>query len=72
MTDVATGGNIDGVQLAWRIKERWPHICVVVASEVERPTDGDLPPTAIFVAKPISRDVVHEAIEEYCGVCDVR
>ena len=36
------------------------------------PRGHGLPPTAIFVAKPLSADVVHEAIEEYCGSCDVR
>jgi len=72
ITDIQTGGPMNGCELAWEVKKRWPHICVVVASGAVRPSDGDLPPTAIFVAKPISPDVVHEAIEEYCGQCDVR
>jgi len=70
ITDIQTGGSMDGCALAWEVKRRWPHICVVVASGAIRPAEGDLPPSAIFVAKPISPDVVHEAIEEYCG--DVR
>jgi hypothetical protein len=37
-----------------------------------RPSEGHLPPSTIFVAKPISPDVVHETIEEYRGRCDVR
>lgn len=72
VTDIETGGPMNGCELAWEVKKRWPHICVVVASGAVRPSDGDLPPSAIFVAKPISPDVVHEAIEEYCGQCDVR
>lgn len=72
ITDIQTPGVMDGCELAWEVTERWPHICVIVASGAVRPGDGDLPPTAIFVAKPISPDVVHEAIEEYCGNCDVR
>jgi DNA-binding NtrC family response regulator len=72
ITDIQTGGAMNGCDLAWEVKRRWPHICVVVASGAVRPVDGDLPPSAIFVAKPISPDVVHEAIEEYCGQCDVR
>jgi len=54
------------------IQDQWPHICVIVASGSQRPEANGLPPTAIFVAKPLSADVVHEAIEEYCGSCDVR
>jgi DNA-binding NtrC family response regulator len=72
VTDIQTGGPMNGCELAWEVNRRWPHICVVVASGAIRPADGELPPSAIFVAKPISPDVVHEAIEEYCGQCDVR
>lgn len=39
VTDVITGGEMDGYQLAWEINERWPHICVVVAAKpLGRPT----------------------------------
>jgi len=72
ITDIQTPGAMDGCELAWEVTKRWPHICVIVASGAVRPGDGDLPPRAIFVAKPISPDVVHEAIEEYCRNCDVR
>lgn len=71
ITDIQTGGPMDGCELAWEVKRRWPKICVVVASGGARPTEGNLPPTAIFVAKPISPEVAHEAIEEYCGHGDV-
>lgn len=72
ITDIQTGGSMNGCELAWQVKSRWPHICVVVVSGAARPADGELPPSAIFVAKPISADVVHEAIEEYCGNPEVR
>jgi DNA-binding NtrC family response regulator len=72
ITDIQTGGVMNGCELAWEVKRRWLHICVVVASGPVRPDHGDLPPCAIFAAKPISPDVVHEAIEEYCGQCNAR
>jgi len=72
VTDIQTGGPMNGCQLAWEVKKRWPDICVVVASGAVRPAEGDLPPSAIFIAKPISADVVHEAIEEYCANSNVR
>ncbi|UVC10468.1 response regulator [Rhizobium sp. TH2] len=71
VTDIETPGSMTGCQLAWEVANRWPHICVVVASGAGRPVDGELPPSTIFIAKPISQDVVHEAIEEYCH-CDAR
>ena len=71
VTDIETPGSMTGCQLAWELANRWPHICVIVASGAGRPFDEDLPPSAIFIAKPISQDVVHEAIEEYCN-CDSR
>lgn len=72
LTDLETPGSMDGCELAWEVSKRWPHICVIVASGSERPKADGLPPSAVFVAKPLSADVVHEAIEEYCGSCDVR
>lgn len=72
LTDVETPGSMNGFDLAWQVAKPWPHICVVVASGAKRPDDGALPPSAIFVAKPLSSDVVHEAIEEYCGNSEVR
>jgi len=72
LTDLETPGSMDGCALAWEVTKRWPNICVIVASGRTRPEESDLPPRAIFVAKPLSPDVVHEAIEEYCGNDDVR
>lgn len=71
LTDIRTPGDMDGCELAWEIAKRWPSICVVVACEEGRPASTDLPPTAVVVTKPLTADVVHEAIEEYCG-CDAR
>ena len=72
ITDNETPGSMTGCELAWEVSRRWPHICVVVTSVSARPIESELPPSAIFVSKPLSADVVHEAIEEYCGNCDVR
>ena len=72
VTDTQTPGAMTGCELAWEISRRWPSVCVVVASGSGRPEDNELPATAIYVAKPLSADVVHEAVEEYCRNCDVR
>ena len=72
VTDTETPGSMSGCELAWEISRRWPAVCVVVASGTGRPEDDDLPPSAVYVSKPLSADVVHEAVEEYCRNCDVR
>lgn len=72
VTDVETPGTMDGFELAREVADRWPHICVVVASGASRPDGGDLPASAVFMPKPISPEVVHEAIEEYCRCSNVR
>jgi CheY-like chemotaxis protein len=66
LTDVQTGGAIDGLELAREVSRRWPQICVVVASGAMRPRSGDLPAGAVFLAKPLSSSLVHQVIKEHC------
>jgi CheY-like chemotaxis protein len=66
VTDVQTGGPINGLELAREVARRWPHICVVVASGATRPGPGDLPEKAVFLAKPLSGSVLHKVIKEHC------
>jgi CheY-like chemotaxis protein len=65
-TDVEMPGPISGFELARKAADRWPHICVVVASGAASPQNGDLPETAIWVTKPISPELVHEIIAKHC------
>jgi CheY-like chemotaxis protein len=51
--------NVDGLALAKIVRERWPHIGVVVTSGRLRPSD--LPLGTRFISKPYrAEDVVHE------------
>jgi DNA-binding NtrC family response regulator len=70
--DTQRGGAMNCSELASEVNRRSSHIGVVVASGATLAADDDLPPSAIFMGKPISPDVVHAAIEEYCGRCHAR
>jgi len=51
--------NVDGLALAKIVRDRWPHIGVVVTSG--RPVPSDLPLGARFLGKPYrAEDVLHE------------
>jgi CheY-like chemotaxis protein len=64
-TDVHTGGDLDGFELARKVAERWPGIAVVVASGARLPKDGDLPDNASFIQKPFSAATVLGVLLEH-------
>ncbi len=58
VTDV-TMPNVDGLALAKIVRERWPHIGVLVTSG--RPMPSDLPDGARFISKPYRHEeMIHE------------
>ncbi|WP_426130444.1 response regulator [Pararhizobium sp. PWRC1-1] len=64
-TDVQMPGNLDGFGLARVVAERWPHICVVIASGAAVPGPGDLPGNALFISKPFTAELVHQVLKEH-------
>lgn len=51
-TDVNMPGKMDGLELAARVHEQYPHIRLVVTSGKRYLTDHALPGSGIFLAKP--------------------
>ena len=51
-TDVKMPGAMDGVQLAWEVRKRWPGVGVIVASGYIPDATLDLPEGVPFLAKP--------------------
>ena len=49
--DVQMPGDMSGFDLARKVEEKWPHICVIVASGAARPKHGDMPANATFIAR---------------------
>jgi len=57
-TDVTMPGTMDGLGLARRVRERWPHIGIMVASAKQAPRPDEMPPGARFEQKPYGPDTV--------------
>jgi CheY-like chemotaxis protein len=51
-TDIQMRGSMDGLMLARTVRERWPHIRIIVTSGHVRPTKEDMPAESVFFAKP--------------------
>src|SRR4029453_2551624 len=47
-TDVNMPGEMDGVELAEAVHERWPHIGLLLSSGVARPTTDQIPDNGCF------------------------
>lgn len=54
-TDIDMPGTMDGLALAGRVAERWPHIRLVVTSGRFALRDEDLPDDGRFLPKPYRR-----------------
>lgn len=53
VTDIRVPGNLDGVDLAISVRERWPDIPVLVTSgRFGPPGPDELPPATSFLPKP--------------------
>ena len=64
LTDVQMPGRLNGLTLAQEIADRWPHICVIVASGATVPGDDELPDTATFMNKPLNPRIVMAALQK--------
>jgi CheY-like chemotaxis protein len=64
-TDVQMPGRLNGFELARIVRERWPHIQVIVVSGAARPGPNDLPSNASFIGKPISAELVREVLRNH-------
>jgi two-component system, response regulator PdtaR len=51
-TDVQMPGRMDGLKLAWVIRNRWPPVALLVTSGKTRVSQSDLPSGARFIPKP--------------------
>ncbi len=51
-TDIDMPGSMDGLSLAGRVAQRWPHIRLVVTSGRFDLSDEDLPDDGRFLPKP--------------------
>lgn len=63
-TDVDMPGDMDGLELAEKVKTAWPPIDIIVTSGHRDVQLTDLPNDGVFVGKPYSPEVVAELIKK--------
>jgi DNA-binding NtrC family response regulator len=68
VTDICMPGRMDGLKLAQVIWSRWPCLPVIVTSGNRSVPDGLLPSHAMFLRKPWTLDVLHQAVRRYLPV----
>ncbi|WP_320203826.1 response regulator [Agrobacterium rosae] len=61
-TDIDMPGSLDGLALAQIVRQRWPHMAIVVVSGHHRPTQSALPKDGRFVPKPYVKSAIMEAL----------
>ena len=55
LSDVEMPPGMNGYDLAWQVHRGWPWIGLLIASGRKWPQGNDLPPGAVFLAKPYSQ-----------------
>src|SRR5215207_7060635 len=58
LTNVDMPPGLNGYELARHVHELWPGVGILVTSGRQRPTNGDLPRGAAFLAKPMPNEVL--------------
>jgi len=64
VTDVQMPGTMNGYGLAKLVHKRFPQAAIVVISGVVRPSLGEMPSNATFLAKPVIPERLVRAINE--------
>jgi DNA-binding NtrC family response regulator len=52
ITDVNVPGSMDGLRVAWVVKDRWPPIKIIIATGKEPPRSETMPIDSQFLPKP--------------------
>jgi DNA-binding NtrC family response regulator len=64
VTDVQMPGAVNGLGLAKHVHGLFPKAAVIVISGVAKPAPGDMPPNAIFLAKPVVSEHLVRALND--------
>jgi len=61
-TDIDMPGGLDGLKLAWIVRDRWPPIEIVITSGNRKIEVVDLPERSVFFPKPYAHQPVIDAL----------
>jgi CheY-like chemotaxis protein len=63
-TDIQMPGSMDGLRLAWVVRERWPPLALIVTSGKSEVLEIDLPAGGRFVRKPYDRSQIETMLRQ--------
>jgi len=63
-TDIEMPGSMNGLKLAFAVRDRWPPVAIIIASGRIRPQPDEMPTEVTFLRKPFSEKVVMDAIRQ--------
>ncbi|AMJ61081.1 response regulator [Bosea sp. PAMC 26642] len=61
-TDIEMPGSINGLKLAFAVRNRWPWVTLIIASGRIRPQPSEMPSEVTFLRKPYSEALVMAAV----------
>ena len=63
-TDIEMPGSINGLKLAFAVRDRWPRVNLIIASGRIRPQPAEMPAEVTFLRKPYSEASVLAAVRQ--------
>jgi CheY-like chemotaxis protein len=63
-TDIEMPGSMNGLKLAFAVRDRWPPVAIIVASGRIRPGSNEMPTEVTFLRKPYSEAAVLGAVRQ--------
>ena len=62
VTDIDMPGTMDGLKLAFVVRERWPPCRLIIVSGLNKLSEKDMPRGCLFMSKPLDRSDVRDAL----------
>jgi two-component sensor histidine kinase/ActR/RegA family two-component response regulator len=66
-TDIQMPGSMDGLKLAFAVRERWPDINIILVSGQVTLSDAEKPPESRFFGKPLVAEQIIAQLQEMIG-----
>jgi CheY-like chemotaxis protein len=63
-TDIEMPGSMNGLKLAFAVRDRWPPVAIIIASGRIRPQPDEMPTDVAFLRKPYSEASVLQAVRQ--------
>ncbi|MGO4670736.1 response regulator [Bosea sp. 2RAB26] len=61
-TDIEMPGLMNGLNLAFAVRDRWPPVAIIIGSGRVRPQPDEMPDNVTFLRKPYSQASLVEAV----------